>query len=184
MQGRPTRKNLFAILLLAISLLSLTPALAHANQQNHFVATHSPLQATTIGASVTVTTPNASAPVTSMTNQTQYSNSTITYESLTAVNNTTESNVANANSTYTANSTLATEASNTTATLSANAGAQYIQQSSRNITVTVTQYFGVTTSTTVTVENTTILYTVTNTVANTTVTQANSTITITATTGS
>jgi len=66
---------------------------------------------------------------------------------------------------------------------SANTTTTHIPQTSGNMTVYVTQYVSYTTSTTQTVANLTISYTMTTTVANTTVTVANATTTITATTG-
>jgi hypothetical protein len=187
MQLGVARKNLFAALLLAISVIAFTPALAHANQQQSQAitidSTGQPTANNPSGATTTIAS-NDSASYTSLTNQTQNGNSTLAFESSYTSQNATETNVTNATTTDATNSTLLSGVGNNTATTaSPNASARYIPQTSGNITVTATQYVSVTTSSTVTVENATISYTVTTTVANTTITEGNVTTTLTVTTG-
>jgi hypothetical protein len=164
MQGRLIRQNLFAALLVAISILCLTPTLVHSDQSHSF-----PLTIDAIDQAIAIGNGPAGA------------------RTLNLSQNTTETSIVNATSTYDTNSTLSAEATvgNVTrsVTLSGNLSAPHIPQASENITVTVTQYLSETTSMTQTVANVTISYTVTTSVGNRTVTQANVTITVTATTG-
>jgi len=116
------------------------------------------------------------------------SNSTVTSslaqsttESTTYVTNTTASS-----STSAASLPPGTQAGNITQSSTLNPSANtttHIPQTSGNVTVYVTQYVSDATSTTQTVANVTISYTMTTTVADTTVTEANATTTITEATG-
>lgn len=123
--------------------------------------------------------------VTSTMNRTQESNSaSISTTSLSISQNVTGTSsemISTSTSTPPAQ-TVGTNAA-ATSTENSNGGAAVIPQASGNVTVTVTQYMSRTSSTTQTVANTTISYTVTTTVANTTITEANATTTHTATTG-
>jgi len=125
------------------------------------------------------------ASIASAMNRTQESNSvSISTTSLSISQNLTGTSsemISTSNSTPPAQ-TIATNAA-ATSTENSNGSAAVILQASGNVTVTVTQYLNRTSSTTQTVANTTISYTVTTTVANTTIAEANATTTHTATTG-
>jgi len=127
---------------------------------------------------------NADMTVTSPTNQTEVSNSTM---SSTSMGNSTYENSTQtiSSQTSTANSTGDSQQTVSGANGTASNGignAPNSPAASGTVTVTVTQYFNQTMSTTQTVANVTISYTITATVANMTVTETNATSTVTATT--
>ena len=140
---------------------------------------------TSMAASSETTATNVNMTATRPTSQTDVSNSTLSSASM---GNTTYESPTQTNSsqtlTSTANSTDVQQTSAANNTTSNGIGNAPINpMASGNATVTVTQYINQTMSTTHTVANITISYTVTTTVANMTVTQSNTTSTMMTTTG-
>jgi len=135
----------------------------------------------------TITSPSENnTSISRTTNRTQETNSTvISTTSLGIAQNVTGTSsemISTSNSTQPAKA-IAINATVSSTETSDGGAAAFIPQTSGNVTVTVTQYLSRTSSTTQTVANVTISYTVTTTVANTTITEGNATTTFTAATG-
>jgi hypothetical protein len=165
--------------LAAIAYLSLSGTIDQNIHETANPLLNSPTNSTTLASKTTIS-------IASLTNETQSSSTAIPSSTTSVSQETAQINIQNV-TTYTINSTMATALTTSsitnTTTLSGGGNASYNPSTPGNITVTVTQYVNQTISTTQTVANATISYTVTTTIANTTITQSNVTTTVTATTG-